>query len=112
MDVINSFPAIGPYMGVTMDKKITFKTRAGTRNFRIICYGAYNAFGLIGPEKNGLAILDEDERAVLADELARENSGYFGPSKNQMERFNEIRSMNWRDFRATVNGSKRNRYEI
>jgi hypothetical protein len=112
MDVISSFPQIGPYMGVTMDKKITFKTGRNTRIFRVIVNGALNAFGLIGPEKNGIAILDENERAVLADELERESSGYFGPSKNQLIRFNQIRSLDWQGFRALVNNSGRNRYEI
>lgn len=112
MDVINQFPAIGPYMGVTVDKKVSFKAGRKTRNFRVIVYGAFNAYGLIGPEKNGIAILDEDNRAVLADELERESSGYFGPSKKQFSRAVEILGMAWEDFRALVNNSGRNRYEI
>ena len=112
MDVISSFPSVGPYMGVTVDKKITFKAGRKKRNFRVILYGAFNAYGLIGPEKNGIAILDEDNRAVLCDELERESSGYFGPSKTQFHRLVEILKMSWPDFQDLVNNSGRNRYTI
>ncbi len=112
MDVINSFPAIGPYMGVTVDKKIEFKIGRKTRRFRVLVYGAYNAFGLIGSEKNGIAILDENERAVLCDEIARESSGYFGPSKAQYQAAINILKMPWAEFRDLVNNSGRNRYTI
>ena len=112
MTTILDFPNIGPYMGVTVDKRVTFKDGRKKRNFRVIVYGAFNAYGLIGPEKNGIAILDEDNRAVLADEIERESSGYFGPSRAQFVRAVEILKMDWTDFRALVNGSGRNRYEI
>ena len=45
--------------------------------------GAYDAFGLIGPEHNGLFILDDTNKRVLTDQIAPESSGYFGPSKAQ-----------------------------
>lgn len=112
MEVINVFPAIGPYMGVTMDKKITIKNGRKARNFRVIVYAAFNAYGLIGSEKNGIAILDEDNRQVLADEIEKESSGYFGPSQNQLSRFNEIRAFSWPEFREFVNSCGRNRYDI
>lgn len=112
MNTILDFPSIGPYTGVTVDKKISFKTGRKTRKFRVIVYGAYNAFGLIGPEKNGIAILDENNRAVLADEIEKADSGYFGPSNNQLARIREILEMGFEDFRSLVNNSGRNRYEI
>lgn len=112
MDVISTFPNIGPYMGVTVDKRVTFKVGKKSRSFRVIIYGAFNAFGLIGPEKNGIAILDENERAVLADEIERESSGYFGPSKKQFQRAVDILKMPWPEFRELINNSGRNRYEI
>ena len=33
---------------------------------------AYNAFGLIGPEKNGIFILDQKRMAVVLDEQLRQ----------------------------------------
>lgn len=112
MSVISNFPSVGPYVGVTIDKQVTFKQGRKNRTFRVLVYGAYNAFGLIGSEKNGIAILDENERAVLADELGIESSGYFGPSKNQIDLFKAILGMSWADFQDLINNSGRNRYTI
>ena len=44
----------GQYTMVSRDHKVKF----GDRTFRVVLYGAYNAFGLIGPEKNGIAVLE------------------------------------------------------
>lgn len=109
MRSILDFPSIGPYMGVTRDKRITFKNG---RNFRVIVYGAFNAFGLIGPEKNGVAVLDEDSKQVLCDEISLESSGYFGPSNNQLATFEELTESTWTAFKKRINGHKRARYAI
>lgn len=79
------------------------------RTFRILLYGAYNAMGLIGPEMNGIAVLDEDNKCVLTDGLAREESGYFGPSRSQIKYFNELVESDWETFRTTINNSERSR---
>jgi len=51
-------PNVGPYMGVSFDQVTVKKARRGAeRRFRIIVYGAYNAFGLIGSEENGLSLI-------------------------------------------------------
>ena len=55
------------------------------RKFRLLLYGAYNACGLIGSEYNGVAVLDEYARNVVADNIAQESSGYFGPSVKQIK---------------------------
>jgi len=79
---------VGPFMGVGFDKRVTFNCRnksgPRTRTFRIITYQAYNAFGLIGPEFNGVAVLDEDQKQVLCDNIEREQTGYFGVSAAQV----------------------------
>lgn len=103
MEVISTFPRIGPYMGVTRDKSLSFKAGRKARKFRIVIYGAYNAMGLIGSERNGIAVLDEDNRAVVCDDIARESSGYFGPSKNQLSLFEELAAMSWPVFRDFIN---------
>jgi hypothetical protein len=109
MDVINTFPAVGPYMGVTRDSIREFEN--GSR-FRVLVFGAFNAYGLIGSEFNGLAILDENNRAVLADRIGCESSGYFGPSRDQLALFDHAMTCDWPEFQALVNESGRNRYEI
>lgn len=106
MEVISIFPRLGPYMGVTRDKVVTFKiNRKYSRSFRVIVYGAYNAMGLIGSEHNGIAVLDEDNRAIVCDRIAEEDSGYFGPSKRQLELFDDIAKLSWPAFRDYINES-------
>lgn len=112
MDVIGTFPRLGPYMGITRDKTVKFRVGRKARSFRIIIFGAYNAYGLIGPEHNGLAVLDEDNRSVLCDRIAEESSGYFGPSKRQLECFDNLTAMPWGEFRELINAHDRSRYRI
>lgn len=96
---------------VTGDVTIHFVSKK--RTFRILLYGAYNAMGLIGPEMNGIAVLDEDNKCVLTDGIAQEPSGYCGPSRSQVRYFNELVEADWDTFRTTVNNSERNRgYEL
>jgi hypothetical protein len=100
-------------MGVTRDKVIKFKiNNKHSRSFRVIVFGAYNAYGLIGPEHNGIAVLDEDNRSVLCDRIAEESSGYFGPSERQLESFDNIAAMTWAEFRELINAHSRTRYKI
>lgn len=99
---------VGPFMGVTQDETITLDGR----KFRIVLYAAYNALGLIGPEKNGIAVLNEDAKDVVLDEEACIGSGYYGPSKAQKVRFNEIVAMGWPTFRSWVNSHPKRRYDL
>lgn len=108
--VIDLGERIGPYVGVAMRAHLHFEEVH--RNFTIALYGAYDAYGLIGPEVNGIVVLDDDNMQVVADEIERTNSGYFGPSKAQEERFGEIARMDWPSFRAFVNAQGRLRYRI
>ena len=52
-------PSILPFMWVEEKRPIP-------KGGAVISYGAYNAFGLIGSEKGGVAIVSEDPPAVLA----------------------------------------------
>ena len=119
---------VGPFMGVQFDEKVSFKTRkdGGTyeRNFRIITYQAYNAFGLIGPEYNGVsahryehrracvAVLDEDQKKVLCDEIEKESTGYFGVSEAQTKKAEWLSGVKWGEFRRFINNHPRKRYDI
>lgn len=105
-------PNIGPYTFVSRDR-LTTKTLDGERRtFRIVVYGAYNAMGLIGSECNGVAILDEDRKQVLCDEIEITGTGYCGPSAEQLTKYGELYRMTGARFRAFVNSHKRSRYSI
>jgi len=99
---------VGPFMGVQKDQIITF----GERKFRVVLYAAYNAFGLIGSERNGVAVLDENKRAVLLDGEAQIDSGYFGASEAQFKRFDEVVNMPWPQFQTWVNAHENKRFDI
>jgi len=116
-----SMPNVGPYMGVSFDATTTKQVRGpgrlggieiGKRVFRIIVYSAYNAFGLIGTEDNGVAILDEDYRRVLTDKIAPQLTGMFGPSGGQETIFTSLVVMPADLFREFVNTHPRSRYTL
>ena len=63
--------------------------------------GAYNAYGMIGPEHNGIFILDDDAKRVVLDRHCEEQSGYFGPSQAQwaeMKRVAELPTTAFKNF--------------
>ncbi len=100
---VTDYPSLLPLMFVTHDKTLTFKTKAGKRRFRVVIHGAYNAFGLIGPEMNGVAILSEDEpRSVVLRCIAAQSTGYFGPSRAQIALWNRVCAMEWDQFNEFV----------
>lgn len=98
-----------PYMGVTDD---FIKELADGRKFRVILYGAYNAMGLIGPEFNGIAILNEHDKNVVTDNIGIAESGYFGPTKYQLDIMARIKESSDAGFVLMVNESSRRRYTI
>lgn len=71
---------IGPFMH---SEGAIRKRRVNGIDYIVGIAGAYNAYGLIGPEHNGLFVLDDTNKRVLTDRIAPENTGYFGPSKAQ-----------------------------
>lgn len=81
--------SVGQYEMVSRDLTRT----CGGRTLRIVLYGAYNALGLIGPEMNGIAILDEDSMSVVLDGHLRQDTGYFGPSNGQVAEFSRLADM-------------------
>ena len=59
-------------------------------NYIIGIAGAYDTFGLIGPEHNGIFILDDDDKRVVLDRHCEIGSGYHGPSEDQWAEFKRI----------------------
>lgn len=99
---------MGPYVGVSRDQVV----KKGKSKFRLLLYGAYDAFGLIGSEYNGICVLNEDEMNVVTDNMLNVDSGYFGPAKIQIELFDKIIKMPNATFRELVNSSDNLRYTI
>lgn len=64
--------------------------KIGGTTYVIGIAGAYDAFGLIGPEYNGIFILDDDAKRVVLDRHMPIASGYHGPSPEQWAEFKRI----------------------
>lgn len=109
MSDLHSRKNIAPYMYVSAD---AIKELSDGRKFRVIIYGAYNALGLIGTECNGIAILNEIERDVVADEVLKANSGYDTPTLLQKKAFNTLINATDAKFIEYVNTRERLRYSI
>lgn len=82
--------------------KMTFE---GGREFSIVIAGAYDA-GIIGSEHNGIAILDENNGRVLADQILQQSSGWYGPSEAQIAEFDRVRTMDWPAFTGYLREQK------
>ena len=75
-----------------------------------MAYRAYDAFGLIGSEKNGIALLNEDDRTVVLDEHMRHSSGYSMSElklRKEIERISGLSPSELKDF---ISESDRSRY--
>lgn len=107
--MFNTLSRIGPYVNVQGDYIKRFKNG---RRFRIAIYGAFDAYGLIGSEKNGILVLDEDNKQVLCDEISKEDSGYFGATQAQRNTYYNLKMMKWAAFKQFINDHKRSRYAI
>ncbi len=70
---------------------------------------AYNAMGLIGPELNGIFVLDDKEKQVVLDCECPQQSGYFGPNKAQYDRLSAILLMTDDEFQTFINNHERTR---
>ena len=98
-----------PYMGVQYDVQIAF---AKDKVFRLATYQAYNAFGLIGSECNGIVMFDDVRKQVVFDESCRIPTGWFGASTMAFEAIDRLCKMDWESFQQSVNCHARLRYEI
>ena len=74
--------------------------KIGGTTYVIGIAGAYDAFGLIGPEHNGLFVLDDDAKRVVLDRHMPIASGYHGPSAEQWAEFKRVAKMPAAQFKA------------
>lgn len=96
---------VGPYVGVSRD--------FNRGRYRILIYGAFDAYGLIGTECNGIAVLDNEDRLVVADELGRSpEGGWFGPTEEQRHLAEWLRLCPPDKFAEYINSSGRNRHVV
>ncbi len=72
--------------------------------------GAYNAFGLIGSEQNGIFVLDDTNKAVVFDrDTENRSGGYHGPSQAQWDRLKELMTCSADAFRVELLTNERSR---
>jgi hypothetical protein len=71
--------------------------------------GAYNAFGLIGSEHNGIFVLDDTNKRIVLDRDTEISSGYYGPSKAQWDRLKEFMTCAPKDFTNLISNHERSR---
>lgn len=86
-------PQTGQYLH-DENGKVTLKF--GDRTFSLILSTAYDV-GIIGPEVNGIAILDEDNLCIVFDQYL--NTSSHVTIGDQSREFNRIKGMDWQDFR-------------
>ncbi len=102
-------PKIGPY--IHQDDCIARLTFGIDRGLTIVLYQAYQA-GIIGPEYNGIAILDDDHGQTILDLHQREASGSNGPSGAQRAEFDRLKAMAWPELMNFIASHPRRRPEL
>lgn len=71
--------------------------------------GAYNAFGLIGSEHNGIFILDDTNKRVILDRHVPQCSGYNGPSTEQRAELEHLAELPAAAFLRFISTNPRSR---
>jgi hypothetical protein len=97
---------IGNYMHA--DGAVRRRT-VGDTDYLIGIAGAYNAFGLIGSEHNGIFVLDDSNKRVVLDRDTEISSGYYGPSQAQWDRLKEFMTCAPKDFINLISNHERSR---
>lgn len=98
-------PDVGQFNFVWADKTVSF----GKMKFRVVGYCAYNAFGMIGTENNGIAILNENEKTVVTDSIHCCPT-YMEALPSQRAMFLAICDLNENDFKEACVHLGRSRY--
>ena len=92
-------PRLGPYMGILRDEK--------RGRYRLALYCAYNAGGLIGSEYNGIVVLDDKNKCVVADNL-----GVGLPAFRQQSMLDDLLKCTAERFAGIINCAPRARFTI
>lgn len=95
---------IGPFM-YSPDASPLERRKCEGRDLIIGIASAYNAFGLIGPEHNGIFILDDTGKSVVLDRFAEQSSGYYGPSELQIAARAKLMAMTDAELMTFIRGN-------
>lgn len=88
----------GPYLHSAKDKVIVeFEADDLPRSFTIILAVAHIGRDM-RLDRNGIAVIDNDNWCVVADEIERQGTGIRGASRAQREAFTQIAGLNWAEF--------------
>lgn len=101
---------VGPYRYVTADLFMKFQKQ--NRTFRVVLYGAYFKNGILRTSNNGIAIMDQDLRAVVCDGICQDKNALIEPTKYQDEALSMILHWSWNDFVKHINSNPRSRGPI
>jgi hypothetical protein len=81
-------------------------------SFVIVLHGAFNAFGLIGPEHNGISIVCENNSREVIMTHHRAPSGGGKVTDDQRREYERICGMNQDEFKEFVNSHPKVQYKI
>jgi len=72
--------------------------------YTFVLYSAYNAMGLVGKENNGIAVLDENNKAVVCDKIMCSES-----TDRKIETFHKLINLDFNDMYSFIseNGEMR-----
>lgn len=108
-------PTGHPYEYIAMCCTRTIDVDGEDIKIHIMLSGAYNAMGLIGPEMNGIVILNETHKAVVLDMESQEPNGWYpgysGPTGRQIAAFNALAVMPDSDLVSWIRNHERYRSE-
>lgn len=96
----------GPYLHAPEHKSfIEFKGGELPRSFTVILAVANMADGM-RLDRNGIAVIDNDNWAVIADQIGAQPTGIRGASTEQKQAFAKIADMNWAEFSHLLRNAK------
>ena len=111
--IANEIPTGHPYEAIAACCTRTIDVDGEDIKIHILLSGAYNAFGLIGTEMNGIVILNDTHKAVVLDRAYEEISGWYGgynsPSNRQVAAFETLAGMSDSDLVAWIRDHERYR---
>lgn len=90
MDPIRFGSSFGRFIGVSRAADVPSPLG---RAWRILLYAAIRSGGMIGPEFNGVAIVDVVTGDTLLEGHFRMSTGYYGPSPAQSNEFSRLAAL-------------------
>lgn len=98
---------IGPYHYADSALR---RRKVGKISYLFGIAGAYNAFGLLSPEHNGIFVLDDTHKRVVLDRHCENPAGgHFGPSRAQWAELERLNNEGPRGFKSFIAGHPRAR---